>query len=33
MNRIKDIKKFNLLTFKNNKGNVLRAYRKNEKKR
>ena len=32
MNRIKDIKKFNLLTFKNNKGNVLRAYRKNEKK-
>jgi dTDP-4-dehydrorhamnose 3,5-epimerase len=32
MNRLKNIKKINLLTFKNNKGNVLRAYRKDEEK-
>ena len=32
MNRIKNIKKIKLLSFKNNKGNVLRAFRRKEEK-
>lgn len=32
MNKIKNIKKIKLLIFKNNKGNVLRAFRKQEDK-